>query len=82
MAKIKRGALTGKFKEAGSTKTGRVHIVPSESGWSVKKEGARRATTVHRTKEGALRAAGTLKSSSEIVVHKKDGKIQKITKKR
>jgi|GEM_PF-648709 len=74
--------LSSKFKSAASTNSGRVHVVPSKGGWSVKKEGASRSVAVKPTKEGALNAAKNLKSVERIVIHKKDGTIQKNTKKR
>ncbi len=80
--KGKSGKMTKKFSQAASTKSGRVHVVPSKSGWSVKKEGSKRASSVRPTKEGALKAAKNLKSATRVVVHKKDGTIQQNTKKR
>lgn len=81
MTKSKR-QLVAKFKKAASTNSKRVHIVPSLSGWSVKKEGSTRSSAVRRTKEGAIAAARSLKSVERIVVHKKDGTIQSIKKRR
>jgi hypothetical protein len=73
--------LTGKFSKAASTNSGRVHVVPSKDGWSVKKEGAKRSSVVASTKEGAIKAAKNVKSAERIVVHKKDGTIQRNAKK-
>jgi len=78
----KKGKLTEKFSKAGSTKSGRVHVVPSKDGWSVKKEGSKRSSAVKSTKTDAMKAAKQLKSSERIIVHKKDGTIQKNTKKK
>lgn len=72
--------LTEKFSKAASTNSGRVHVVPSKDGWAVKKEGAKRATVVRSTKEGAVKAANNIKTAERVVVHKKDGTIQKNTK--
>lgn len=72
--------LTEKFRKAASTNSRRVHVVPSKNGWAVKKEGTKRATVVKSTKKGALKAANNIKSAERVVVHKKDGTIQKITK--
>jgi len=74
--KATKSSLTSKFSKAASTNSGRVHVVPSKSGWSVKKEGAKRSTAVRQTKDGAIRAAREVKSSERIIVHKKDGTIQ------
>ncbi len=73
---------TEKFSKAASTNSGRVHVVPSKDGWAVKKEGAKRATVVKKTKEGAVKAANSIKTSERVVVHKKDGTIQKNTKRK
>ena len=74
--------ITAKFSKAASNRSGRVHVVPSKDGWSVKKEGAKRSSSVKSTKESAVRAARKLKSSDRIVVHRKDGTIQKSSKKK
>ena len=56
----------------------RTHVVKRDSGWAVKKEGAQRATKVYTTKEQAVKGAEkSRKSGSDVVVHKKDGSIQK-----
>jgi len=80
--KTNRSKLTGKFTKAASSNSNRVHVVPSKDGWSVKKEGSKRATAVKPTKEGAIKAAKNVKSAERIVVHKKDGTIQSNKKKR
>lgn len=83
MAKIKQsGKLAEKFSKAASTNSKRVHVVPSKDGWSVKREGATRSSSVNPTKEGALKAAKQLKSADRIIIHKKDGTIQRNTKKK
>ena len=74
--------LTEKFSKAASTNSGRVHVVPSKDGWAVKKEGAKRATVVKPTKEGAVKAANKIKTAERVVVHKKDGTNQKNTKRK
>ena len=59
----------------------RTHIVKRESGWAVKKEGAQRATKVYKTKEQAVKGAEkTRRSGSDVVIHKRDGSIQKWVK--
>lgn len=74
--------LTEKFSKAASSGSKRIHVVPSRDGWSVKKEGAKRSSSVMSTKEDALKAAKNIKSAKWIVVHKKDGTIQKNSKRR
>lgn len=80
--KARKSNLTQKFSKAASTNSGRIHVVPSKDGWSVKKEGAKRSTVVKSTKEGAIKAAKSVKSVDRIVIHKKDGTIQSNTKKK
>ncbi len=79
--KIEKSKLTEKFSHAASSNSKRVHVVPSKDGWSVKKEGATRSSAVRATKEEAIKAATKVKSVDRIVIHKKDGTIQKHTKK-
>lgn len=71
--------LASKFSDAASTNSGRVHIIPSIDGWAVKKEGASRASLVTSSKEMAINAAKNMKSVSRVIIHKKDGTIQKNT---
>ncbi len=72
--------MTEKFSQAASTNNGRVHVVSSNDGWAVKKEGAKRATVVKSTKVDAVKAANNIKTAESVVIHKKDGTIQKNTK--
>ena len=69
--------LSEKLRQAASTNSNSVHIVPSKDGWSVKKEGAVRSTAVRATKDEALKAARELKSAERIIVHNQDGTIAK-----
>ena len=69
--------LSEKLRQAASTNSNSVHIVPSKAGWSVKKEGAVRSTAVRATKDEALKAARELKSAERIIVHNQDGTIAK-----
>lgn len=71
--------LLEKFSKAASTTSGRVHVVPSKDGWAVKKEGAKRASSVQATKASAVKAATGIKSADRVIVHRKDGTIQKNT---
>lgn len=59
-------------------KADRAHIVKRETGWAVKKEGASRAVKLYSTKDEAVKGAQKLKKSgSDLVIHKKDGSIEK-----
>lgn len=73
----KASNLTEKFSKAASTNNGRVHVVPSKDGWAVKREGAKRASAVKSTKDSAVRVASNLKTVDKLIIHKKDGTIQK-----
>ena len=72
-----KGRLIEKFSQAVSSTSGRVHVVPSKDGWAVKKEGTKRASSVQATKAGAVKVANNLKSTDRIIVHRKDGTIQR-----
>lgn len=54
------------------------HVVPSTSGWAVKKSGAERASKAFVTKEKAITYGRELSKSerTELYVHKKNGMIQ------
>lgn len=69
--------LKEKFIKAASSNSGRIHIVPSKDGWSVKREGSKRSSAVRTTKEEAIRFAKSLNSNKRIIIHSKDGTIQK-----
>ncbi|AXJ01989.1 putative DUF2188 protein [Cyclonatronum proteinivorum] len=56
----------------------RVHVIKRDKGWAVKIEGAQRALRVFKSKEQAIKVAEmTGKDSGDVVIHKKDGSIQK-----
>ena len=74
-----KGRLVEKFSRAASSTSGRVHEVPSQDGWLVKKAGAKRASSVQNTKADAVKAANGLKAVERVIIHKKDGTIQKNT---
>ncbi len=82
MKKSINNKLSEKFSKAASTNSHRVHVVPGKDGWAVKKEGAKRATVIKRTKVGAVKAAINIKAAEIVVIHKKDGTIQKNTKRK
>lgn len=58
-----------------------VHVVPNseKGGWDVKKGGAQRASSHTETKIEAVKMGRIISqcSNSELVVHGKDGKIQR-----
>jgi len=56
------------------------HVVPNpEGGWDSKKGGAERASKHFETKQDAVDYSRELskKQKTELVIHKKDGKIQR-----
>lgn len=56
----------------------RAHVVKRDSGWAVRKEGAKKASKVYKTQADAVRGARVLKKSgSDVVIHKRDGSILK-----
>lgn len=54
------------------------HVVPSNGGWSVKKAGSVKATSVHQTQADAIVAARTIAKNqkTELYVHGTDGRIR------
>ena len=54
------------------------HIVPSANGWAVRKAGATRASSIHKTQAQAI-AAGTeiaRNQRTELYIHGSDGRIR------
>jgi uncharacterized protein YdaT len=61
-----------------SPKNQRVHVISRKDGWAVKKEGNTKASKVFDRKEAAVEGAKKLsKGHSDVIVHKKDGSIQR-----
>lgn len=55
----------------------RTHVIKRESNWAIKKEGAKRATKLYKSKLEAIKAAKESRKKGVIlVVHKADGSIQ------
>jgi hypothetical protein len=54
------------------------HVVPSSDGWSVKKAGASRATSTHKTQADAVSAATRIarNQKTELYIHGRDGRIR------
>jgi len=55
-----------------------VHVVPSQGKWAVKKEGAAKAASVHRTQGAAVKSAqkAAKQGKTELYVHGRDGRIR------
>lgn len=61
----------------------RVHIISREQGWAIKKEGLSRATSVYGKKDSAISGAKKLRRQGhDIVIHKRDGSIERWEKAR
>ena len=54
------------------------HVVPSSDGWSVKKAGAARASSVHLKQTDAIEAATRIarNQKTELYIHGRDGSIR------
>ena len=54
------------------------HVVPNERGWSVRRAGASKASSVHQTQEEAIQTATRLaqKQRTELYIHGRDGRIR------
>jgi uncharacterized protein YdaT len=56
----------------------RVHVIKRTDGWVIKKEGAERASRKYDTKQEAVESAKNYyQRGHDIVIHKKDGTIEK-----
>ena len=55
------------------------HVVEQRGGWAVRREGASRASSVHRTKAEAVAAAKQIakrRTGAEVIVHPRDGRFR------
>lgn len=66
------------FREKLSTAHMKVHVIHSKEGWSVRKGRSAKAYRAGRTYEEALAIAKTVKSADEIIIHRLDGKLERI----
>ncbi len=64
-------------KKASSKNNGKVHVISRQTGWAVKREGATRASKIYKTKGEAVKDARNSSKGRDVVVHKKDGSIEK-----
>lgn len=61
----------------------RYHITKRGDGWAVKKEGNQRASKVYDSKDAATSSSQKFREKgSDLVIHKKDGSIEKWQKKK
>ena len=55
-----------------------IHVTPRKKGWAVKREGSKRASSLHGTQREAIDAGRALRGQNEgeLLTHGKDGKIR------
>ncbi len=55
-----------------------IHVVPHQSGWAAKREGASRAGSLHQTQKQAINAAmrTATRERSEVVIHNRRAQIR------
>ncbi len=76
--KVSRRDRIKRFLYTASSHGNRIHVIPSRSVWLVKKEGLKKSSAVRPTREDAIRVAKNLNSSiGSIIIHGKDGSVQK-----
>jgi hypothetical protein len=55
----------------------RIHVISRKGGWAVKKEGNTKASKIYSTKNAAVKGASKVSKGRDVVIHKKDGSIEK-----
>lgn len=78
-ASSKRLKIQSAIHKASSSKN-RIHVVSHKDGWAVKREGSSKASGVYGGKDVAISKARSLAKKGaaiDVVIHKKDGTIQK-----
>lgn len=57
---------------------GNQHAVPRDDQWAVRREGAQRVTSIHRTQREAIDAAREIarNQNGELLIHGRDGRIR------
>jgi len=64
-------------KKPASSKSKKIHVISRDGGWAVKSEGATRASRIYKTKDAAVSGATKSSRCRDIVIHKRDGSIDK-----
>jgi hypothetical protein len=54
-----------------------VHVISRKDGWAVKKEGNSKAAKIYGTKSAAEKSAIKISEGGDVVVHRRDGSVQK-----
>ena len=71
-------AALHKAMEGGRT---RIHVIPHDRGWAVRREGAARASSVHREKQDAVRRAKQIareRAGGQVMIHGINGRVQSV----
>ncbi len=55
----------------------RVHVISRKDGWAVKKEGNSKASKIYGTKSAAEKSALRISEGGDVVIHRRDGSVQK-----
>ena len=55
----------------------RVHVISRRDRWVVKKEGNSRASKIYDSKSAAEKGASEISNGSDVVIHRRDGTVQK-----
>jgi hypothetical protein len=64
-------------RKSQATKGSRVHVISRKDRWAVKKEGNSRASKIYGTKSAAEKGASEISKGSDVVIHRRDGSVQK-----
>lgn len=56
----------------------RIHVVPHDSGWATRREGAARVGSTHDSQAQAAKAARAtaVRERGEVIIHRPDGRIR------
>lgn len=55
----------------------RVHVISTRDRWAVLKEGNSRASKIYDTKSAAEKRASEISNGGDVVIHRRDGTVQK-----
>jgi hypothetical protein len=64
-------------RKSTSNKNSKIHVISRKGGWAVKKEGNTKASKIYGTKDAAVKGASRSSKGHDVVVHRKDGSIEK-----
>lgn len=76
-AEKKTSKLMASFRKNMEKADLQMHVLHSEDGWSVKRGRSKRAYRAGRTFDEAVKIAKGVKSAEEVVIHHKDGTLEK-----